>query len=101
MNYSKGFLYATVEIKVPVGADVDTYLRAMAEVSKHLRRSRTEILADTTIQGVIGQTLADTTVRAITKVKPGSHQLIENEFRRVLKAFLDQIAAAKTERGAA
>jgi small-conductance mechanosensitive channel len=94
VNYSKGFLYATVEVKVPAGADVDTYLRAMTEVGRHLRRSRTEILADTAIQGIIGQTLADTTIRAVTKVKPGTHQLIENEFRRVLKAFLDQLAAA-------
>lgn len=94
VNYSKGFLYATVDIKVPSGSDVDTYLRAMTEVGRHLRRTRTEILADPSIQGIIGQTLADTTVRAITKVKPGSHQLIENEFRRVLKAYFEQVATA-------
>lgn len=94
VNYSKGFLFATVDMKVPAGADVDTYLRAMTEVSRHLRRNRSEILADTTIQGIIGQTLSETTVRAITKVKPGTHQMIENEFRRVLRAYLDQLAAA-------
>ncbi|MDB5386895.1 MAG: MscS Mechanosensitive ion channel [Planctomycetaceae bacterium] len=101
VNYSKGFLFATVEVKVPAGADVDFYLKAMAEAGRQLRRTHTEVLADTSIQGIIGASLAETTVRAITKVKPGFHQQIENEFRRLLKGILDQQQGAMIERRAA
>jgi small-conductance mechanosensitive channel len=101
VNYSKGYLYATVEIKVPPGADVDFYLKAMIEAGRQLRRAHTEVLADSSVQGIIGASLAETTVRAITKVRPGSHQLMENEFRRLLKGLLDQQQITIPERRAA
>ncbi len=101
VNLSKGFIFAIVEVKVPMGLDLEVYLRAMTEAGRQLRKACPEVLADTTIQGLVGLTLQDTTVRAVTKVKPGSHQRMENEYRRILKAILDQLTALPSERRAA
>lgn len=101
VNYSKGFLFATVEVKVPAGADVNLYLKAMADVGRHMRRTYAEVLADTTIQGIIGASLAETTIKAVTKVKPGAHQQLENEYRRLLKGVLEQLQNANAESRAA
>lgn len=101
VNLSKGFIFAIVDVKVPTGLDLEVYLRAMTEAGRQLRKTRPEVLADTTIQGLVGLTLQETTVRAITKVKPGSHQQMENEYRRILKGILDQLTAFPSDRLAA
>jgi hypothetical protein len=95
VNYSKGYLLVTVDVKVPPDAKADDYLKAMLETGRQMRRTHSEVLADTSIQGLIGQSLSETTVRAITKVKPNSHQRMENEFRRILKGILDQQAESQ------
>jgi small-conductance mechanosensitive channel len=101
INSSKGFIFAVVDVKVPSGHDLEAHLRAMADAGRQLRKSHSEVLADTTIQGLVGLTLQETTIRAVTKVKPGTHQLMENEYRRILKGILDQMAALPTDRVAA
>lgn len=101
VNLSKGFIFAIVDVSVPSGHDLEAYLRAMTEAGRQLRKTRPEVLADTTIQGLVGLTLKETTVRAVTKVKPGSHQKMENEYRRILKGILDQMAALPSESRAA
>ena len=101
INLSKGFIFAIVDVKVPTGHELEVYLRAMTEAGRQLRQQRSEVLAETTIQGLVGLTLQETTIRAVTKVQPGSHQQMENEFRRLLKGILDQLAALPTGRRAA
>ena len=85
VNYSKGFVNAIVEIKVPARSDVEAVLRAMTEVGKRLRAQRTEILGETVVQGVVDLNLHDMTVKAVTRVRPGTHIAIQNEFRRQLR----------------
>jgi small-conductance mechanosensitive channel len=101
VNLSKGFIFAIVDVSVPSGQDLEAFLRAMTEAGRQLRKTRPEVLADTTIQGLVGLTLKETTVRAVTKVKPGSHQKMENEYRRILKGILDQMSALPAESRAA
>ena len=101
INLSKGFIYAIVDINVPSGHDLEAYLRAMTEAGRQLRKSHPEVLAETVIQGLVGLTLKETTVRAVTKVKPGSHQKMENEYRRILKGILDHLGDVSKERLAA
>ena len=64
----------------------------LAEV---LRLNR-EVLGETQVEGLIELTLAEITIRAVTKVRPGTHQIIENEFRRLLQQVLAQQAASGT-----
>lgn len=101
VNLSKGFILAVVDIEIPAGSDLELYLRMMAEAGRVLRKSRSEVLADTQIQGLVDLSLTNTTIRAITKVKPGTHQHMENEYRRILKGLLDQLANKPSERVAA
>ena len=101
INLSKGFIYAIVDVKVPTGHDLEVYVRAMTDAGRQLRQLRPEVLAETTIQGLVGLTLQETTVRAVTKVKPGTHHQMENEYRRLLKGILDQLASLPSERRAA
>lgn len=101
VNLSKGFIFAIVDVKVPTGHDLEAHLRAMTEAGRQLRKTRPEVLADTKIEGLVGLTLQETTIRAVTKVKPGTHQQMENEYRRILKGLLDQMATLPVERRAA
>lgn len=101
VNLSKGFILAIVDVEIPSGTDLEAYLRMMAEAGRLLRKSRPEVLAETVIQGLVGLTLANTTVRAITKVKPGTHAVMENEYRKILKGLLDESSADSVDRRAA
>jgi len=89
INYSKGYVKAVVDFSVPAGSDLDAILRAMAEAGHTLKQTRREVLETTVIEGLVDLNLSDMTIRAVTKVRPGTHLLIENEYRRLLKQTLD------------
>jgi hypothetical protein len=44
---------------------------------------------------VVDLTLSNMTVRAATKVRPGTHLLIQSEYRRLLKQVLDEQKASR------
>jgi small-conductance mechanosensitive channel len=90
VNYSKGYVNAIVELKVPAGEDVEGVLKAMTQAGRELRETRPEVLGETVIHGVVDLNLTDTTVRAVTKVRPGTHGIVQNEFRRLLRERLRQ-----------
>jgi small-conductance mechanosensitive channel len=97
VNYSKGFINAVVDIKVPAGTDLENVFRAMAEAGRRLRQARKEVLADTEIQGLIDLGTSDMTVRAVTKVMPGTHGIMQSEYRRLLKQVFDQEQSRRAE----
>jgi moderate conductance mechanosensitive channel len=90
INYSKGFVNAVVDLKVPTGTDLENLFRSMAEAGRRLRQGRQEVLADTEIQGLVDLGTSDMTVRAVTKVMPGTHGVMQSEYRRLLKQVFDQ-----------
>jgi small conductance mechanosensitive channel len=89
VSYSKGYVNAVVDLKLSSGDDLEGYFRAMKEAGRRLREQHTEVLADTEIHGLVEWNNSDMTVRAVTKVKPGTHGRMQNEYRRVLKQILD------------
>lgn len=93
VNYSKGYVNAVVDVRVPSGSDLEKVFRAMAEAGQRLRQTRREVLADTEIQGLVELGTAEMTVRAVTRVRPGSHLPMQYEYRRLLKLAFDQAAA--------
>jgi small-conductance mechanosensitive channel len=95
INYSKGYVNALVDLKLPAGADLEAVFRAMAEAGKRLRQSRKEVLADTEIQGIVELGTSEMTIRAVTKVHPGSHVRMQNEYRRLLRETLDVAAVTR------
>jgi small conductance mechanosensitive channel len=94
INYSKGYVNAVVDVKVPAGTDLESIFRAMAEAGRRLRQTRKEVLEDTQIHGLIELGTSDMTIRAVTKVQPGTHSAMQNEYRRLLKQVLDQTPLA-------
>jgi small conductance mechanosensitive channel len=90
INYSKGFINAVVDIKVPASHSLEQIARDLAEAGRRLRQARREVLGETIVQGLVELTPSDMTVRAVTRVQPGKHQLMQSEFRRMLKTVLDE-----------
>jgi small-conductance mechanosensitive channel len=91
VSYSKGYVHAVVDLKVPAGDDLEGAFRSMSEAGKLLRDAYPEtVLAETTIQGIVELGLSELCVRAVTRVQPGAHLDMQNEYRRLLKQVLDQ-----------
>jgi small conductance mechanosensitive channel len=93
VSYSAGYVNAVVDYPVPTGSDVEQVFRAMREAGERLRREHTEVLADTEIHGIVDLKGSEMTVRAVTKVLPGTHGIIQNEYRRTLKQVFDETHA--------
>jgi len=90
VSYSKGYVNAVVDLSVPTGSDLEATMRAMAEAGRRLRQGHREVLAETHIHGLVNYSTTEMTVRAVTKVRPGTHCAMQNEYRRLLKEVLDQ-----------
>lgn len=95
VNYSKGYINAVVDVRVPSGRDLEGVFRAMTDAGRRLRQAHKEVLADTVIQGLVDLGASEMTVRAVTKVKPGTHMQMQNEYRRMLKQVFDQQSTGK------
>ena len=93
VSYSAGYVYAVVDYVAPSGGDVEKVFRAMRAAGERLRKERPEVLADTEIHGLVDLKGADMTVRAVTRVQPGTHGVIQSEYRRLLKQVFDEAAA--------
>lgn len=89
-NFSKGWVNAVVDIKAATSESLDALMRDMAEAGRRLKSARREVLADTVITGLIDLTPGEMTVRAVTRVAPGSHLAIECEYRKLLKDVMDR-----------
>ncbi len=63
---------------------------AMTSAGHRLRQERREVLGETQINGLVDLSLSDMTVRAITRVKPGTQFQMENEYRRMLREYLER-----------
>jgi small conductance mechanosensitive channel len=90
VSYSKGYVNAVVDLKLPAGSDLESVFRSMTEAGRRLRAAHHEALADTQILGLVDLGTSDMTVRALTKVRPGTHGAMQNEYRRLLKQVFDQ-----------
>jgi small conductance mechanosensitive channel len=90
VNFSKGYVNAVVDVKAASGSDVETIFRAMSEAGRRLRQQHLEVLAETQIQGLVDLGASEMTIRAVTKVRPGTHEGMANEYRRLLKQVFDE-----------
>ncbi len=94
INFSKGYVNAVVDIKVPTSANLEHVTRDMAEAGRRLRERKHEVLADTVIKGLVDLTPGDMTIRSVTKVQAGTHLTMQQEYRRILKEVFDESARA-------
>ena len=99
VNFSKGYVNAVVDIKVPTTTNLDQVMRDMAEAGKRLRDRRREVMADTVIKGLVDLTPSDMTIRAVTKVQPGTHLVMQQEYRKILKEVFDEARTRQADGG--
>jgi small conductance mechanosensitive channel len=90
VNYSKGYVNAVVDIKVPTSTSLDQVMRDMAEAGRRLRQRRVEAIGETVIKGLVELTPSDMVIRAVTKVQPGTHLAMQQEYRWILKEVFDE-----------
>jgi len=90
INFSKGYVNAVVDIKVPTTSNLEQVMKDMADAGKKLRQNRREVLGDTVVKGLIDLTPGDMTIRAVTRVQPGTHLAMQTEYRRHLKGIFDE-----------
>lgn len=95
INYSKGYVIAEVDYKVPADRNVNEVFQAMIEAGRRLRKSHREVLGDTVIKGIVDLTPSDMVIRAVTRVQPGTHLGMQTEYRRMLKEVFDEQKAAE------
>jgi small conductance mechanosensitive channel len=101
VNYSKGYVNAVVDVKAASGSDLEAILRTMTEAGRRLRQHHHEVLAETQIHGLVELGASEMTIRAVTKVRPGSHEAMENSYRRMLKQVFDEQAGGRATKVAA
>jgi hypothetical protein len=101
VSYSKGYVNAVVDVKMPAGGDLEGHFRAMKEAGRRLRAEFSDVLADTEIHGLVEWSTSDMTVRAVTRVKPGTHGHMQSEYRRQLKKVFDEKDQASSAKLAA
>jgi small-conductance mechanosensitive channel len=100
INFSKGYVNAVVDVKVPTSSNLDAVMRDMAEAGRRLRQARREVIGETVIKGLVELTPSDMVVRAVTKVEPGAHVIMQLEYRRILKAVFDETSRSTMARAA-
>jgi moderate conductance mechanosensitive channel len=90
ISYSKGYVNAVVDVKMPSGSDLEGLFRTMKEAGRRLKAAHRAVLADTEIHGLIDWGPSDMTIRAVTKVQAGTHGAMQSEYRRLLKQVFDE-----------
>ena len=90
INFSKGYVNAVVDIKVPTTTNLDQVMRDMAEAGRRLRERRREVMGETVIKGLVDLTPTEMVIRAVTKAQPGTHLTMQQEYRKILKEVFDE-----------
>jgi len=93
VNYSKDYVNAVVDIKVPISSNLEQVMRDMAEAGRRLKQARPQdVLEETIIKGLVELTPTEMTIRAVTKVQPGTHLAMQQAYRKTLKEVFDETA---------
>lgn len=90
VNYSKGYIYAVVEVGVAYGSNLDRVYEILEELGKQLNKNHPEVLEPTRVDGLERFGESELLIRTITKVKPGNHFRIERLLRKMIKDEFDR-----------
>ncbi len=90
VNFSKGYIYAVVEVGVAYDADLDEVYRIIQETGQTLLETDPDVLEITEIEGVAEFGESKLLIHTITKSKPGRHREVGFELRKLLKEAFDR-----------
>jgi small conductance mechanosensitive channel len=81
-NFNRGWCRAVVEVSVPHEQDVRRAMRVLAEVGEAFRREHPQVVLDAPeVDGALGLTATNVTVRLGIKVSAQRHWSVEQELR--------------------
>ncbi|ELS01589.1 small-conductance mechanosensitive channel [Xenococcus sp. PCC 7305] len=89
-NFSKGFIYANVEVGVDYNTNLDLVQEIIEQVGIQLKAECEDILEPTQVEGIEEFGEIRLSIYTITKVKPGRHVQIKRIVRQVLKEAFDR-----------
>jgi moderate conductance mechanosensitive channel len=90
VNYSKGYVYSVVLISVAYETDLAHAFKVIDQIGRELDVQFDDVLEPTQIQGVEEFVDGKVVIRTITRVRPGRHQQMARELRKLLKLAFDR-----------
>ncbi|MCB0191888.1 MAG: mechanosensitive ion channel [Anaerolineae bacterium] len=90
VNFSKGYIYAVVEIGVAYDADLDRVFAIIEETGHKLQQTSDDVLEPTEVEGLADFGESRLLIHTITKAKPGRHREVGYELRKMLKVAFER-----------
>ena len=90
VNFSKGYIYAVVEVSVSYDANLDRVYNIIEEIGKKLQQINSDVLEPTEVEGLAEFGESRLVIHTITKSKPGRHREVGYELRKMLKDTFEQ-----------
>lgn len=90
INYSKSYTFAVVEVGVAYASNLDHVYRVIEETGERLKATHIDVLDKTVVQGLASFGASELLIRTVTRVKPGRHQQVARDLRKLLKEAFDR-----------
>ncbi|NER96737.1 MAG: mechanosensitive ion channel family protein [Symploca sp. SIO1B1] len=90
VNYSKDYIYATVEISVSYQCNLEHLCKIIQQVGEQINASESDVLEPTKVEGLENFGKEKLLLLTLTKVKPGKHLHVQRVLRKLLKLSFDQ-----------
>ncbi|NET58472.1 MAG: mechanosensitive ion channel family protein [Symploca sp. SIO2E6] len=90
VNYSKDYIYATVEISVSYRCNLEHLCKIIQEVGEELKMKEPDVLEPTQVEGLENFEKDQLLLLTLTKVKPGKHLHVQRVLRKLLKLAFDR-----------
>lgn len=90
VNFSKGYIYAVVGVKVAYDSDLDEVYRIIDIVGEQIVDLNEDAIEKTQIEGVSDFDESAIIIDTITKAKPGRHREVAFHLRKLLKEAFEK-----------
>jgi len=98
INYSKDYAMAVVPVEVAYDRDLRVVFATLREAGTRVRAADPNVLSETHIDGITSFGPLTMTVRASTRVKPGTHDGVAAALRFAIKEAFDRQSALDVPR---
>jgi small conductance mechanosensitive channel len=90
INFSKRYTFAEVEVGVAYDTDLDHAYAVLRMVGEQIRKDNQDVLEDMKVLGLQNFGESELLLRTITRVKPGCHQQVARDLRKLIKEAFDR-----------
>ncbi|WP_372806467.1 mechanosensitive ion channel family protein [Pontiella sp.] len=90
INFSKRYTYAEVEVGVAYDTDLDHAYAVLEEAGRQIRQNNPDVLEPMKVLGLQNFGESELLLRTITRVKPGCHQQVARDLRKLIKEAFDR-----------